>query len=319
MTGTTTGALEDPFPSSEPAIDDGNEDVRTMGLMPSVYRKPSLPPRRARQGRPDGGSSIVIAIGYTRVSTFEQSQSGAGLAAQRAAIEIEAHRRGWRLIEVVEDAGFSGKDLQRPGITTVMEALRTGRASVLLVAKLDRLSRSMLDLARLIDRSGKEHWALVALDLGMDTSTPAGEALVHVMATFAQLERRLIGQRTREAMAMKKAQGVRIGRERTVPDEVIERIKMMRGRGSSLRAIAEVLDRDGIPTGHGAARWHGATVRDLLKSRMSEEDRLALEVSGGHRRWRRRGPRKRAGDDDSPVRSRGPPAPAAPGGSSTTA
>lgn len=313
MTGTRESA-RDGILSPVPDIDDGIEGMQTMSLTPSVYRNPSLPPHRARRGWEDDARRGVAVLGYVRVSTEEQASSGAGLAAQRAAIEAEAERRGWLLAEVVEDAGFSGKDLHRPGITAVMEALRSGDASVLMVAKLDRLSRSMLDLARIIDRSGREGWALVALDLGMDTSTPAGEALVHVMATFAQLERRLIGQRTREAMAMKRAQGIQIGRERAVPDKVVERIKGLRRQGLSLRAIGEVLDAEGVPTGHGAARWHGATIRDLLKSRMSEEDRIALEVSGGHRRWRKRGPRKRS-PDGSAVRSRGPPGRAVPGGS----
>ncbi|MCA1677351.1 MAG: recombinase family protein, partial [Actinobacteria bacterium] len=86
------------------------------------------------------------------------------------------------------------------------------RNHTLVVAKLDRLSRSVQDAAGLLDRAQRHGWALVAADLGVDASTPAGEAMANVMATFGQLERRMIGQRTREALAARKAAGVRLGR-----------------------------------------------------------------------------------------------------------
>jgi DNA invertase Pin-like site-specific DNA recombinase len=74
------------------------------------------------------------------------------------------------------------------------------------VSKLDRLSRSMLDFTGVMATAQKQNWALAALDCAVDTTTPAGEAMAHVLATFAQFERRLIGQRTRDALAAKKAQ-----------------------------------------------------------------------------------------------------------------
>ena len=89
-------------------------------------------------------------IGYVRVSTDEQRVSGAGLEAQRQAIAAECRRRGWQLIEVIEDAGWSAKDLRRPGIKTALEVLEAGDAKALVVAKLDRLSRSLLDFAGLM-------------------------------------------------------------------------------------------------------------------------------------------------------------------------
>src|SRR3954451_18619945 len=125
-------------------------------------------------------------IGYVRVSTDEQSNSGAGLEAQRRAIVAECERRGWHLVEVIEDAGFSAKDMRRPGVQEALRVLKAGEASALVVAKLDRLSRSMLDFAAVITKAQKQHWALVALDVAVDSSTPAGEAMVHMLATFAQ-------------------------------------------------------------------------------------------------------------------------------------
>jgi DNA invertase Pin-like site-specific DNA recombinase len=135
-------------------------------------------------------------LAYLRVRTDEQASSGAGLEAQRTAVLSEIERRGWNLLEVIEDAGFSGSNLKRPGIKRALEVLKTRSADALVVAKLDRLSRSMIDFADLMQRSTNEGWALVALDLGVDTSSPAGEAMANVLATFAQFERRLIGERT---------------------------------------------------------------------------------------------------------------------------
>ena len=203
-------------------------------------------------------------IGYVRVLTEEQAMSGAGLEAQRAAIAREARRRGWELVETIEDRGYSAKDLRRPGVQEALRALEAGDAKALVVAKLDRLSRSMLDFASLMATAQKQHWALVALDVAVDTSTPAGEMLVNVLATFSQFERRLIGQRTKEALAAKKAQGVRLGRPPVLPRAVELRIKRARDRGDSLQKIADALNAAAVPTAHGGARWHASTVRSVI-------------------------------------------------------
>jgi DNA invertase Pin-like site-specific DNA recombinase len=132
------------------------------------------------------------------------------------------------------------------------------------VAKLDRLSRSMLDFAKLMAKATSEHWALAALDVAVDTSTPSGEAMANMLATFSQFERRLISQRTKEALAVKKASGVRLGRPPTTPRAVVRRIQRQRARGDSLRKIADSLNRDEVPTTQGGARWYAATVRHVL-------------------------------------------------------
>ena len=152
-----------------------------------------------------------LMVGYVRVSTDEQADSGLGLAAQRAAVASEAERRGWTLVEVYEDAQ-SGKSLDRPGLAEALAAVEEGRAAGILVAKLDRLSRSLRDFADLMSRARSKGWNLVALDLGVDLSTPAGEFMANVMASAAQWERRIIGQRTKDALAAKRAQGVKLGR-----------------------------------------------------------------------------------------------------------
>jgi len=205
-------------------------------------------------------------VGYVRVSTEEQRQSSAGLDAQREAILHEARRRGWTVVELIEDAGWSGKDLRRPGIKAALEALERGDASALVVAKLDRLSRSMLDFAGLMAKAQKQSWALVALDCAVDTTTPAGEAMANVMATFAQFERRLIGQRTKEALAAKRSAGVRLGRPSSVPSEVAKRIRAERGAGATLRQIADGLNADAVPTPRGGSKWRPSSIEAVVRS-----------------------------------------------------
>jgi DNA invertase Pin-like site-specific DNA recombinase len=184
--------------------------------------------------------------------------------AAAAAIVAECKRRGWELVDTIEDAGYSAKDMKRPGVQKALRALEAGEAKALVVAKLDRLSRSMLDFAALMATAQKQHWALVALDCAVDTSTPAGEAMAHVLATFGQFERRLISQRTKEALAVKKASGVRLGRPPSLPQPVVRRIQRLRNRGLSLRAIAENLNDAGVPTAQGGKQWYVATVRHVL-------------------------------------------------------
>src|SRR5262245_34629612 len=93
---------------------------------------------------------VERVIGYVRVSTEEQSRSGAGIEAQRAAILAECRRRGWELVQTIEDRGYSARDLRRPGIQGALETLERGKASALVVAKLDRLSRSVHDFTGLM-------------------------------------------------------------------------------------------------------------------------------------------------------------------------
>ena len=196
----------------------------------------------------------------------EKVERGAGVEAQRTAILAEVKRRGWELVETFEDRGYSARDLKRPGVQAALDALESGEASALVVAKLDRLSRSMLDFTAIMARATRQSWALVALDCAVDTTTPAGEAMANVLATFAQFERRLIGQRTREALAVKRAEGVRLGRPSTIPDAIAARIRRERAGGATLRQIADRLNSDAIPTARGGSQWRPSALEAVLKS-----------------------------------------------------
>jgi len=214
-----------------------------------------------------------LVIGYLRVSTEEQAVSGLGLADQRGVIAAEAERRGWSSIEYLADEGYSAKNLSRPAIAAALEMLGRGDASILVVSKLDRLSRSLLDFATLMDRAKREGWQLVVLDLAIDTTAPSGALMANVMACFAEYERQLIGARTSAALQQLKAQGKRLGRPRTLPAEVTERVVRERSTGMTLAAIAKGLNDDCVQTARGGACWYPSTVQAVLRS--SELDTAA--------------------------------------------
>lgn len=204
---------------------------------------------------------LQLALGYCRVSTDEQAVSGLGLAAQQTQIQLEAERRGWGL-DLFADEGHSAKSLNRPALQELLEQI--GPGDVLVVAKVDRLSRSLIDFVNLMDTARRQGWQIVALDLGVDTTTPAGQMLANVMASFAQYERQVIAERTRVALAARSAAGHKLGGPRLIPGDVVEQIVRQRADGLSLRAIADRLNQSGVPTVRGGRRWYGTTVAGVL-------------------------------------------------------
>ncbi len=224
-----------------------------------------MPKAQKRPARP-AGSALRIVL-YSRVSTAEQAESGAGLAAQEAALRTHAAHRGWETVAHLTDAGVSGKSLNgRPALDQALQLVAVGDADALAVAKLDRLSRSLLDFAGLMARSQAEGWALVALDVDVDTTTPSGRLVANVMASVAEWERETIGARTRDSLAARRAQGVVLGRPRVVSSEAVDRARALRAAGLSYAACAERMTAEGVPTAHRGTRWYPSTVRKVLLS-----------------------------------------------------
>jgi DNA invertase Pin-like site-specific DNA recombinase len=214
----------------------------------------------------------VQVAAYVRVSTDEQARSGLGLDAQRERIRDEAERRGWAITWFI-DEGYSGADRDRPALEEALQGLLDGSYDTLVAAKLDRLSRSVVQLGGLLERAEREGWALVLLDFDVDTTKPTGRLVAHVLAAVAEFERQRIRERTREGLAQAKARGQRLGRPRLLPDEVVDRIVAERADGATIRAIAAGLNEDRVPTAHGGARWWPSTVAAVLKS--AKLDRVA--------------------------------------------
>lgn len=214
-------------------------------------------------------------LAYLRVSTDEQGRSGLGIEAQRAAIQLEAQRRGWTVVEWIVDEA-SGKSLKRPGIQRALERLENGGPKVLVAAKLDRIARSALDFLGLVERAEENGWALIMLEPNVDMTDPMGRFTAGILAQVAQLERDLISKRTAEALQAKRKQGARLGRPVELDDHVRQRIVDEREAGQSLRAIADGLNEDEVPTAQGGSRWYASTVSGVLRSVKLDEKAAAL-------------------------------------------
>jgi DNA invertase Pin-like site-specific DNA recombinase len=206
-------------------------------------------------------ADALKAFGYCRVSTVEQSDSGASLESQSGAVRTEADRRDWQLLELVSEVG-SGKSADgRVRLQETLSRLDAGEADILIVARLDRLTRSLLDFASIIERATKGGWTVVAVEQGFDLSKPEGRMLAGILATFAQYERDLISARTKDAISVKRANGIHCGRRSTLPEWVRDWIVRERAEGKTLEQIARALNADRIPTGQNGTQWYPSTVR----------------------------------------------------------
>jgi len=237
------------------------------------------------------------AIGYVWLSKEEgPGNGGLGLDAQRAAITAEVLRRGWELIDIIEDVGWSGKSLKRPGIERVLAMLDAGEAGVLVVAKLDRLTRRKIDLESLIEKMGRARkvrvgrqwrelppWQLVPVDMpSFDTTEPSGRLAASVVGSAAQYEREMIAKRTKDALAVKKARGERVGGIPLVPEDVRQRVVRLRKRGYGWFKIAKALNEDKVKPARGGQRWYASTAKRVWQSAqyIAERERIGQAAGG---------------------------------------
>jgi DNA invertase Pin-like site-specific DNA recombinase len=209
------------------------------------------------------------AVAYLRVSTDRQADRGVSLEAQRAKVQAYAQLYDLELVEVVIDAGVSAKTLDRPGLQQALSMLEQGKASDLVVVKLDRLTRSVKDLGELVETYfACGRYALLSVSEQIDTRSAAGRLVLNVLASVAQWERETIGERTSTAMQHMRAQGEYTGGP--VPygykleasgalvrdpaeQAVLAEARRLRAAGLSLRAIAAELDRHGLRARNGKA------------------------------------------------------------------
>jgi DNA invertase Pin-like site-specific DNA recombinase len=176
-----------------------------------------------------------VAI-YARVSTKDQS-----VEMQLADLRKHVAETGGEIVEEYIDEGFSGKNTKRPAYTRMMEDLHRRRWNVLLVWKLDRLARSVIDLVNILETLRSRGADFVSFrDQHLDTTTPAGMLLYHIMASVAQFERSLTVERVKTGMAHARSKGKAIGRP-AMDETVLERIPGLLAQGLSRRAVAREL------------------------------------------------------------------------------
>jgi site-specific DNA recombinase len=220
---------------------------------------------------------MKTAIGYIRVSTEKQASEGVSLEAQEARINAWCVANGYELAGVYVDAGISGKKMEnRPELLKALASMKKGMA--LVSYSLSRLARSTKHLIEISELVSKKKGDLVSLTEKIDTTTPMGEMMFTLMAGMAQLERRMIAERTSTALQHKKATGQKYtnktpygfeaidGRMVEVAQEaeVVAEIQASRTAGQTLQSIADDLNTRGIPTKTGKS-WQPATIHLLLK------------------------------------------------------
>jgi DNA invertase Pin-like site-specific DNA recombinase len=218
-------------------------------------RPPSKKPKAVPAGK------AVRAVGYASING--EGKSTAELDAQRRAIDRCAERLNLELVEVVrEREPEKGKALDRAGLSYLIERIAAGDASCLVVTGLDRLSRSVAELGTIVQWLERNDVRLVAVDLDLDTANPAGRATAHALASVAGWERERLSERTRKglAAARSKRHASKGGSAGDWPD-IRKRIAAMRSDGMTLQAIADVLNREGVPTPRGGTEWRPSSVQ----------------------------------------------------------
>jgi len=223
-----------------------------------------------------------LVLGYCRVSTDKQADRGVSLDAQIAKIRAMGVVQGVEVGEVITDAGESAKSLQRPGMAHLLGMVDAGEVQTVIIAKLDRLTRSVKDLAELLDRFQRKNVSLVSVAESLDTASAAGRLVINVMMAVSQWEREAIGERTATALQFKKASrkvysptpyGFERQGDALVPlaaeQAIVGRIRLLYANGCSLRKIAAALNADAVPTKQGR-QWAAQTVKDVLENSINE-------------------------------------------------
>lgn len=219
---------------------------------------------------------MIKAIGYVRVSTEEQAKEGLSIDAQIAKINAYATLNDMDLVDVIVDAGKSAKNTKRDGLQALLRRIETGEAACVVTCKLDRLSRRVVDTLTLIERIEAAGAGFHSIAERVDTKSAIGKFFLCITASYAEMERNIVGERVSEVLAYKKTQGEWVGSvpygfqvqdKKLVPaDEhkhAVQLVSKLRQEGKTLRAIAGELNRLSIPAPRGG-NWHASSVKHLL-------------------------------------------------------
>jgi site-specific DNA recombinase len=223
--------------------------------------------------------SSMKVIGYIRVSTDGQEASGLGLEAQREKITGYCSLYDLEIVELVQDTA-SGKSMKgRDGLQKALAMLRMGKVEGLVVAKLDRLTRSVRDLGYLLERHFTGGNSLLVVAEQVDTRTASGRLVLNLLVSVAQWERETIGERTSAALVAKRRRGEKTGGdlpfgyesgpggrliENPREQAVIRLIEALRQRGYGYKAIAKALNESGHKTKRGKP-WGQTNVQRIVR------------------------------------------------------
>jgi DNA invertase Pin-like site-specific DNA recombinase len=223
------------------------------------------------------GNPSVSALGYVSADRTARSDDPE-LKHQSAAIEGFCARMGWELVTLVRDIQpTTGRGLNRPGLSYAIERLGRGDASALVVAELARLCPTVAELREILDALLRADARLVSLEPEIDTGTESGRAAARIVSAVSEWERARRSERTRKGLAAARAQGAVAS---AIRPELKRRIVRMRAAGLTLQAIADELNKEGIPTARGGTEWRPSSVQAAL----------------GYKRPTRMRPRGRNGD-----------------------
>jgi site-specific DNA recombinase len=218
------------------------------------------------------------AIGYVRVSTEDQAKEGVSLDNQKAKIIAYCQLKDLELREIVEDAGISAKNLRRPGVQKVLRLARKKEIDAVVAYKLDRIFRSTVDALETTKAFDKWGVSFHSIEETLDTRSAMGRFFFTLTAALAEMERRLIGERTKAALAHKRSKSEKTGGD--VPfgydlahgllvknheeQGIIRLIRNLNRDGYSLRRICRELEQAGHLTKRGNPIWHPATIAGIL-------------------------------------------------------
>ena len=197
-------------------------------------------------------------VGYVRIGPRERDDERPSLDIQRRGLENAAQAKGWELVRVEEDVR-SGRSLRRPGLRAALAACRAGEAEGIAVARLDRLTYSLSDLAELVREAVEGGYTIVSLQPSVNIASDGGRAVGEVLAEAATWQPRAIATAGRALTG-------RPGRPSSTPAAVAERIRDLRAQGMTLQAICDTLNREGIPTPRGGAEWRPTSLRSVLRA-----------------------------------------------------
>jgi DNA invertase Pin-like site-specific DNA recombinase len=218
---------------------------------------PPPPPKPA----PAPAPAIVRALGYATAPP-DSEESTSELDRQRRVIERYCGSHGIEVVEVVrEREPKDGKALDRAGLSFLIERIAAGDASCLVVTGLQRLSRSVAELGTIVQWLERNQVRLIAVELDLDTASPGGHTTARALASVAGMEHERLSERTRKGLAAARAKRHSTSRDGPDWEAIRKRIANMRADGMTLQAIADTLNKEGVPTQRGGTKWRPSSVQ----------------------------------------------------------